>query len=207
MTIPDSVSIPEWAQGRSGMGQGGYSAFHFGRIIGEPAAMNFRAPIPLETTMEVGAVDTVIMDAAPRADGLDHDAPLCFSCGTHEESMKVHAGLLDDGSGRFATDWTPPAWIADEAGRVDDAAIWTALDCSQGFYVSRHPADVLPAVTVRYAVEVIGEVWAGEHYAVVAFEGRWSRGWDGRKKGAGACLFDESGELVASSESLWVADG
>ncbi|MCP3856418.1 MAG: hypothetical protein GY698_17020 [Actinomycetia bacterium] len=83
MTIPDSVSIPEWAQGRPGMGQGGYSAFHFGRII--------------------------------------------------------------------------------------------------------------------------GEVWAGEHYAVVAFEGRWSRGWDGRKKGAGACLFDESGELVARSDSLWVA--
>ncbi|MCP3911348.1 MAG: hypothetical protein GY713_10370 [Actinomycetia bacterium] len=154
--------------------------------------MSFRAPIPLETTMEVDAVDTgwvlvagdtVIMDAVPRAE------------------------VLDDGTGRFATDWTPPAWIADETGRVDDAAIWTALDCSQGFYVSRHPADVRPAVTVRYAVEVIGEVWAGEHYAVVAFEGRWSRGWDGRKKGAGACLFDESGELVARSDSLWVAHG
>lgn len=242
MTADDPILIPEWAQGRPGMGQGGYTAFQFSRVIGQPAALNFRAPIPLETALRVEAVDsgwvlldgdTVIMDAVSQAevldefastepvgvddarrarltfwaDGLEHDAPLCFSCGTHEGSMKVQAGLLSDGSGRFASDWTPPDWIAGDTGRVDDAAIWTVLDCSQGFYVSRHPASPRPAVTVRYAVEVLGPVQAGEHYTVVASDGRWTGGWDGRKKGAGACLFDESGRVLARSDSLWVATG
>ena len=57
----------------------------------------------------------------------EHPVPHCFSCGLQHDSMRVHAGPLDgDPHGRFATDWTPPAWAAPSRSR-------SAISSESGF--------------------------------------------------------------------------
>jgi hypothetical protein len=228
--------VPDWAQGRPGMGQGGWSAAKLEAAIGRPVTIDFRAPIPLEEDLsvvetaggwELRADDRVVMAARPRdvafaeveavsveaaadarsrfgATAEDHNASACFSCGLGGRTMRVWPGPLADGSGRLATDWAPPEWVRNDGGEVDPAVVWTAMDCVQGFFVGRYPV-VRQALTVRYAAEVLAPVRVGARYAVVADAGHWPGGWNGRKRGAAAAVFDEDGNLVARADSLWVA--
>lgn len=227
--------VPAWAQGRSGRGQGGYTAACFEAAIGRAVSIALRAPIPLETELSVvavdagwelrdddlvimtaaspsidfGVTDAVAVDAAAAARGRfaghdEHAAPECVSCGTGERSMQVWAGALDDGTNRFATDWIPPSWAAGEDGEVLKHFVWMALDCTSGFFVSG-TSDDRDAVTVQFAVETLEPIRAGETYVMVGFDGNWVGGWDGRKRGAGAAIFDASGLLVAQADSFWVA--
>ena len=239
------VVIPSWAQGRPEMGQGGYSAGQFQKVIEEPVAVNFRAPIPLETPMSVTRTesgwdlrcpnddgsDRLIMDAVPTAEVVaefavteavtpdvaeraranftattieDHAAWRCFSCGLNDDTMKVHPGLLDGETARMASDWTPPDWTAADDGFVDRAVVWTVMDCAQGFHVGRVP-ERRDAVTARYTAEIVAPIEAGRRYSVVAFDGNGSGQWEGRKRVAGANIFDDEGTLVARSDSLWIA--
>lgn len=133
-----------------------------------------------------------------------HNAPACFSCGFGERTMRVWPGLLADDSGRVASDFTPPAWVADAAGVVDPSAVWTALDCTCGFYVGHHPVK-RSAVTGRYAVELLAPLQAGETYSIVGFAGPHPVEWERRKRSACSAIFDRSGRLMARANSLWVA--
>ena len=118
--------------------------------------------------------------------------------------MCVHNGPLLDQSGRFASDWTPPAWVGADDGVVEASTIWAVLDCASGFYVGQD--EKRPAgVTVQYEVEMLADVLVGESHAVVAWNGAYPDHWDGRKRGAGSCIFDASGSLLAQSSSFWVA--
>lgn len=137
-----------------------------------------------------------------RAD--QHPAPRCFSCGLQHDTMAVHAGPLGDGPERYATDWTAPTWAAGPDGTVDPAVLWAALDCTAAWYVSGHPT-FRRCVTAQYAVEVLRPVPAGEVLALVAWDGDWPGGWDGRKRGAASAAFDDAGRVVARARSLWVA--
>ncbi|MGF1600122.1 MAG: hypothetical protein ACFCVK_24995 [Acidimicrobiales bacterium] len=242
MSGSTTITVPDWAHGRPGVGQGGYSAACFQAAIGRPVVVSFRAPIPLETPLAVSPGEggwmvthdgTRIMDAEPLerlvegfattdpvpidvaaagraaseatvADG--HDARSCFSCGLQDTSMKVHAGPLPDGSGRSGTDWLPPPWVGDDDGVVAAAVVWAVMDCAQGFYVGRRPFP-RQAVTGRYAVEMAEPILVGRPYAVVAHDGHWSGGWDGRKRGAAASVFAADGTIVARADSLWIAVG
>lgn len=181
----------------------------------------------VEGGWELRQDDTVIMTAVPSeisyadtpAVGLDaaadartrfpvspdeHNARNCLSCGFGERTMEVWPGLLDDGTGRVASDWHPPAWAGDDNGLVDPGLIWMALDCTCGFYVGQYP-ERRNALTVQYAVEVLQPVQVGHSYVVVGFDGNWPGGWDGRKRGAGSCVFDADGAVVARSDSFWVS--
>ncbi|MDA3038797.1 MAG: hypothetical protein O3C27_04555, partial [Actinomycetota bacterium] len=77
-----TLTVPSWAQGRAGMGQGGWSASGFAYAIGEPVVVSFRSPIPIDTTMTVRETDAgwtltaddgpggsprLVMEAEPRA--------------------------------------------------------------------------------------------------------------------------------------------
>ena len=52
MTHP-SIRVDTWFQGPTGSGQGGWTASAFERSIGEPVSVAIRAPIPLETDLQV----------------------------------------------------------------------------------------------------------------------------------------------------------
>lgn len=132
----------------------------------------------------------------------DHPVPVCFSCGANADSMQVHSGPLADG--RWATNWTVPTWAVDDAGTVDEGALWAAIDCAQAWYAGnaggrRH------AVTVQLAVDVIAPLEAGATYSLVAWNGTYPEAWDGRKRGAGGAVFANDGTCVARSSSFWIA--
>ncbi len=165
-------------------------------LEGRPAPRQFAQTDPVSFAAAV--------EARSRFRSTDHPAPLCFSCGTHPDSMCVHNGPLLDGTGRYATDWTPPAWVGDECGVVDAPTIWAVLDCASGFYVGQDD-DRAAGVTVQYEVEVLGDVRVDRPHVVVAWNGLHPDHWDGRKRGAGSCLFDAAGTLLAQSTSFWVA--
>ncbi len=233
--------VPTRAQGKTGIGQGGWTSARFQQLLPVPITVGLRSPIPLETTLaveqlaedhwqlgvdeagewrvvlegrpaprEFATTDPVSIDAARAARSrfavpeAGHPAPLCFSCGIHPDSMCVHNGPLDDGTGRFATDWTPPSWVGNADGLVDSTTIWAVLDCASGFYIGQN-SDQPAGVTVQYEVEELAPIRVEEPYAVVAWNGLHLDHWDGRKRGAGSCLFDAGGTLVAQTTSFWVA--
>ncbi len=262
-------SVPTRAQGKTGIGQGGWTSARFEEVVGRPITVALRSPIPLETELTViangndvwqlgvgehgvgehgvgehGVDDTlagdrlgsprlgfrewrVVLEGRPaprefattpavsielatqarsrfRGYETEHPAPQCFSCGIHPESMCVHNGPLLDGTGRYASDWTPPAWVGGANGIVGAETIWAVLDCASGFYVGQD--DDRPAgVTVQYEVEVLGDVRCGQPHAIVAWNGVHPDHWDGRKRGAASCLFEADGTLLAQTTSFWVA--
>ncbi len=53
-----TVRIPHWFQGPTGSGQGGWTTARFVDIIGQPATVAIRAPIPLDTDLTVVSVET-----------------------------------------------------------------------------------------------------------------------------------------------------
>lgn len=157
-------------------------------------------------------VDTepVSIDAAagarsrfPAAAEVVHPVPDCFSCGPIESSMGVHAGPLDDGTGRFAVDWIAPDW-AETNGETEGALLWAALDCATAWYVG-YSAGRRPAFTVGYAAELLTPIEAGHTYTLVAWNGDYPAQWDGRKRGGASAAFDRNGRCVGRSRSFWVA--
>lgn len=241
MTVPRStIRVPRWFQGPTGSGQGGWTTARLIDVIGQPATVAIRAPIPLDTDLVVeesepnqrwNLVDpstnptTVVMQAerwepeffstqplslsdarTARASfpvrNEDHPVPHCFSCGIQQDSMRVQAGPVGDG--RFATDWTPPAWAIGVDGSVDGAALWAALDCAAAWFVG-YEGSRRPAFTVQYAVEVSKAVDPKECYAIVAWGGDDDAGWDGRKRRGASAAFTADGLCIARSRSLWVA--
>lgn len=134
----------------------------------------------------------------------EHPVPSCFSCGQLPESMGVHAGPLDDGTDRFATDWTVPDWAVDERGDVDPGALWAAIDCCAAWWVG-WSRERRVALTVQYAVEQLHPLEPGGSYALVGWGGDHDAEWDGRKRHAASAAFDADGRCVARSVSFWLS--
>ena len=173
----------------------------------EPAIVMTAEPwVPrFPTTAAVSIEDAA--EARARFDSLvdEHPVPFCFSCGTQQDSMRVHAGPLDDDHhGRFATDWRVPDWAVSDDGRLDEGALWAALDCTAAWYVgySRKPR---LALTVQYAVEVLEPLKPGATYALVGWSGDHDPDWDGRKRHGASAAFAADGTCVARSVSFWIA--
>lgn len=230
------MRVPTWFQGPTGSGQGGWTAQRFSAAIGEDVSVAIRAPIPLETDLDIvaaegawhlvdptaperpiliatpwdsdapGTTPISIELAAQAATGFplfdDHPVPVCFSCGLEPDSMQVHCGPLDDG--RWATDWTVPAWATDDQGNVNNGALWAAIDCAQAWFVG-NAGGRKHGVTVQLAVDVTTPLVPGATYALVAWNGDYDFEWDGRKRGACGAVFDSAGTCVARSRSFWVS--
>ena len=166
--------------------------------------------VATEWEPEFATTSPVSIDDARAARGrfadtvAEHPVPSCFSCGLLPDSMQVHAGPLDDGDDRFASDWSVPDWAVDECGGVDPGPLWAAIDCCAAWWVgwSREPRT---ALTVQYAVEQLEPLVPGAAYALVAWAGDHRPEWDGRKRRAASAAFDAAGRCVAHSSSLWVS--
>jgi hypothetical protein len=125
----------------------------------------------------------------------------CFSCGSGPESLRVHAGRVNQ-SGIYASPFVHPPWMAN--GRyVEHRFLWAPIDCAAGWRVAVGE-DARPAVTGRSRVAVHHDVEAGEPLVVVADA---EAAWDGRKRRARSAIFAADGTPVATSESLWIAIG
>jgi hypothetical protein len=139
--------------------------------------------------------------ARRRAPLEDHRrVPDCFSCGTAEGTMQVHAGPLQ-GRPEFATPWTPPAWTAGPDGVVLERYVWAAIDCPAGWRAATGAARGRPSVTGQMQASISGPILPDRTYALVA----WADEWRGRRVAAGTSLYDEGGRLLASSQSIWIS--
>jgi hypothetical protein len=234
----DPIRVGRWFQGPTGSGQGGWTAHQLAKQIDHPVTMAIKAPVPLETDLDVvhdlenerwllvdhsSAVTVMVAepweatfaDTAPvsiddatearsRFETVvdEHPVPFCFSCGLQHDSMRVHAGPLDDD--RFATDWRAPDWAIANDGTVDPGTLWAAIDCTAAWYVgySRGPRTPL---TVQYAVEVLHPIEPGVTYALVGWSGDHSSNWDGRKRHGASAAFAPDGTCVARSVSFWLS--
>lgn len=135
-----------------------------------------------------------------------HPAPHCISCGLHETSLNVHVGPIGDGR------WASPLRIPSSSPHtqregqpgLDEGLLWMAMDCACGWYTSLDGGH-RRGVTVQFAVSIYQELALDTDYALVAWNGDYEPHWEGRKRGAAAALFDDSGTCVAQSRSFWIA--
>ena len=241
--MSDPIWLDRRFQGPTGSGQGGWTAHLLAERIDHPVTMAIKAPVPLETELDVmhdvqnerwllvdhsgehaqtvmvaepweatfADTEPVSIERAREARGRhgtlfdEHPVPFCFSCGLQHDSMRVHAGpLADDPQGRFATDWTPPAWAVRSDGTVDPGTVWAAIDCTAAFYVC-HSRETRTALTVQYAVDQLQPLDPETTYALVGWSGDHSTEWDGRKRHGASAAFAPDGTCVARSVSFWLS--
>lgn len=128
----------------------------------------------------------------------------CFVCGAARkdcDGMHVFAGPLDpqtkDEIGVVASHWTPALKHCDKNGMVFPQMIWAALDCP-GFFAG-YPKGKL-ALLAQFTCEIIKPLNGKDRATIVG----WPINIDGRKSKVGTALYDQSGDLVAKTEGLWV---
>jgi hypothetical protein len=152
--------------------------------------------VELDEAREAAARSFYLEEAA-------HPFPTCFVCGPRRgegDGLRIFAGPLD---GMFAAPWRPPEDLARADGTVAPEVVWAALDCPTSAPGMNEPGPdgrVLPIVLARLSVEVAGEVRAGAEHVITS----WEIERDGRKREAGAALYDAGGELLARARALWI---
>ena len=123
----------------------------------------------------------------------------CFVCGrAREDAVGVFAGAVE-GRELVASPWTPPAWMADAAGRVLPEFVWAVLDCPTYFALymdGELPVSVLARLSARIDVPVA----AGEEHVVIA----WPMEADGRKRHAGSAVLSPEGDVLAVGRALLI---
>ena len=216
-------------EGAPGRAQGGYTGglLHDGR----PRRVWFRSAIPLDTDLDVASasatttvtrdgelvleshpveplddpLETVLMDDAiagrawAEAEGFPDLIAPCYSCGTVEGTLRTHPGRVGDGE-VWSAPMSYPEWTA-TGGAVDPSHIWAVVDCAPGYPVAFGNPEPRFAFTGWLTVDVRSSIEPGRPAIVVAS----AEPWDGRKRSARSALWTEDGDLVALSESLWIA--
>jgi hypothetical protein len=191
----------------------------------------FRSAIPLDTDLDVDAdgesttvtrggtlvleshpieplidpLESVSMDEAisgrawAEAAGFPDLIAPCYSCGTREGTLRTHPGRVAGGR-TWAAPMTYPEWTATD-GVVDPVHIWAVIDCAPGYPVAFGNNEPRFAFTGWIAVDVRSLIEPGRPAIVVAA----ADPWEGRKRSARSALWTEDGDLIALSESLWIA--
>lgn len=214
-------------------GNGGYAAGLFAQVIDGPAAVMLKSPPPLDTPIElrssgndkyealvgetlVAVIEPadVSVDAPPApdeaavaaarnnfladADG-DHLLPYCFVCGNKRaegDGLRIFAGPAPD-SPVNADYWTPSPDLADERGLVRPEFLWASLDCPSAFAL-RNGLNL--SLLGRLAVDIKRRPEAGEALIAAA----WRTGKDGRKHYSASALYDETGDVIAVGDAVWI---
>ena len=108
-------------------------------------------------------------------------------------------GPLPDGV-HHATRFRPDASLADPDSVVRREVVWAALDCPTSAPIADWDNQRPPSVLARLAVRIDSPLYAGREYVALS----WPLDDDGRKRSAGAALYDEDGRVVAASQALWI---
>jgi hypothetical protein len=134
-----------------------------------------------------------------------HPFPSCFVCGPRRDEgdgLRIFPGWIEE-RGVFAAPWTPDPSLATGDGSLPDEIVWSALDCptsAPGLNSPGPDGTVLPIVLARLTADLREPVAAGEEHVIAS----WEIGRDGRKREAGAALYDSGGRVLASARALWI---
>jgi hypothetical protein len=230
--VGSSVSIAARFNGPQRSGNGGYAAGVLAAIVGEPAEVSLRSPVPLDTELEVvdgddGSVrmldgETLVCEGRP-VEELGLDVPDPVSVGEARTAAGRYRGLLD---GEFCRCFVCGRAREDSfgvfAGEVDGrglvASAWTPPAWAEGEDGRVRPELVWAVLDcpTYFASHMEGELSAAmlarmtaEVVAPVAAGVEhvvigWPIEIDGRKHHAGSALFSTAGELLASARALMI---
>ena len=163
----------------------------------QPAELDFDLPDPLPLADAVQAdADSIYRD------GEKHWFDTCFVCGPSRaegDGLRMFPGRVGDRD-LFATVFRPDGSLADEEGRVLPEVVWASLDCPTSAPIADWDDQRPPSVLARLAVRIDAPIHAGREYVALS----WPLGEDGRKRTAGAALYDEDGRPVAISRAMWI---
>ena len=218
--------------GPKNSGNGGYSAGLFAQFIDGPAAVMLKSPPPLNKPIALcktaGGFDAVTGDrivariepakvvvnipALPDDDavtvahaaflsdtGGEHLIPYCFVCGDRRaigDGLRIFTGPAPE-SPVNADFWTPGDDLAGEDGLVRAEFLWAALDCPSAFALRLWPRLTLLG---RIAVEIRRRPKPGDRLIAAA----WPDRSGGRKHYASSVLLDESRDIIAAANALWI---
>lgn len=159
--------------------------------------------LDVEPRQPVSLTDAVRADAdSSYRDGEKHWFDTCFVCGPRRDEgdgLRMFPGRVGD-EDLFATVFRPDDSLADEEGRVRPEIVWASLDCPTSAPIADWHDKRPPSVLARLAVRIDADVLLGREYVALS----WPLGEDGRKRSAGAALYDDAGEPVAVARALWI---
>ena len=226
----ETFTITPQFTGPPDSGNGGYVCGILGSRLDGPAQVSLRRPPPINTPLELRTynggialfdVEALVAEAKPAEFELDipsmpsldkvhaakenyagfqtHAFPTCFVCGPDREEgdgLRVFTGPVKDAN-LVAAPWTPHASLAGPEGTVAPEFCWAAMDCP-GAWAFLEPGIVVLLGTMTAQIEKT--IHPCENCIVLG----WSIGSERRKRFAGTAIFNEAGELAASSSQTWI---
>lgn len=168
-----------------------------GRMIGRARSADLAEDIP-------GAVGFEMASSAsqgfPWYEG--HPFSSCFVCGPERQEMdglRIFPGEVAERN-VVAAPWVPNATVCDAGGFVQPEIVWAALDCPTWFGIFAFEPNAQYALLGELTANIIERPQERDRCVVMG----WSRGRDGRKLHGGAAIYNESGDLLASSAATWI---
>jgi len=179
---------------------GGVSLLHGETLLAEAVPAPFELAVPRSPGPEAAAAAGTLGRLRAR-ERTGSPYRRCFGCGIERaDGLALLPFPVDDAAGLVATDWHPPASLADADGTLAPPVVWAALDCPAGIAWNHCLPQSPPLVTGRIAARIHAPLRGGGHYVAVG----WPIARDGRKLHAGSALFDADGALLACSLQLWL---
>jgi hypothetical protein len=225
------VTIGRRFRGPPDSANGGYACGLLAHDIAGDARVRLHRPPPLDVPLSIdrdaagtvtmreaaqvvaeGSADDVVndipepvsFDVASTASGnyrwfSGHPFPGCFVCGPERQPGD---GLRSRVNGRaiVAAPWLPDVTICDNSGSVLPEVLWAALDCPSWFGLLEFEPDATVALLGQLSAHVLRRPQLAEPCVVIG----WRRGRDGRKLYGGAAVFTAAGELLGSSNAVWI---
>ena len=205
---------------------------HLAGVLAETAGLTqahveFMAPVPLDTSVEIDAFDgtaavahlgnllanasavslldvatpavdwDIAESAARHVDPTGRPFPLCYVCGPDREHDGLHLQPGEVSPGLVATVWVPTAAHAHGCGAVPLRVVTAALDCPSAFSFLRRDEAALLAA-MTFEVRRLPRV--GERLTVTGS----LRRVEGRRVWATTVVATAEGERIGRAENLWV---
>lgn len=228
--MPTTLTIPARFNGPPDSGNGGYGCGAVASLLDTPAVVELRAPIPLDTPLEVSGTDDgvevhhrdALVARARPAPAVELTPPSTVGLASASEAVDDYAGFVDHafptcfvcGPDRPAGDGlrifpgpVPGAgvvaapWTPDPSLATDDGRVRPELVWAALDCPSGFAVfDGRVAVLARMQVRRYADVPVGEPVVVLA----WRRGEEGRKLGAASAVQHPDGRVLAVADALWI---
>ncbi|GAA5192046.1 hypothetical protein [Ferrimonas gelatinilytica] len=133
---------------------------------------------------------------------VQHAFPRCYVCGperAEHDGLRIFAGAVE-GERMVAAPFEPFEALADPLGFLKPEQVWAALDCPSYFaaMLGQTPTTALLGTFTVQRFEA--RIPAKGRYRICA----WPLEGEGRKRRAGAALFDHDDRCLAAAEALWI---